>query len=219
MGDYRIAPPRGARVTLGELGVIPRILLATDGTLTHILEAYADELVQLVKLSQSLVTEPEDRLPFGLAAGERALRRVILLRGSTSGATFIHADSVVMLDRLPEGVADALLTTERPIGKLLAERRTETFREISGAWEECHELIAAHFGLTSNDPLLARTYRIVSGGRPIAWITETFPEKFQVAVRVGTGQPRDRGPGPILAPGFEHRVGVAGDACMTGRHA
>ena len=210
MEDYRIAPPRGARVTLGELGVVPRILLATDGTLTHILEAYADELVRLVKLSQSLVTEPAARKPFDLDDDERALRRVILLQGATSGVTFIHADSVVMLDRLPAGVADALLTTERPIGKLLAERRTETFREIAGAWEECHEPIAAHFGLTAQDPLLARTYRIVAGGRPLAWITETFPEKFQVAVRVGAPQPRASRPGPVLAPGFEHRVGVTG---------
>lgn len=75
MEDYRLAPPRGARVTLGELGVVPRILLATDGTLTHILEAYADELVRLVKLLQSLVTEPAAREPFDLDDGERALRR------------------------------------------------------------------------------------------------------------------------------------------------
>lgn len=182
MDGYRVAPPAGSRPALGELGVVPRILLATDGTLTHILEAYADEPVYLVKLSHTFVTEPAARRPFDLADDERALRRVILLRGSKSEATFIHADSVVMMDRLPAGMADELIETDRPIGKLLAEHRAETFREILDVWEERNERIASHFDIQPLDLLLARSYRILSGGRPLAWINETFPEKFQVAI-------------------------------------
>ncbi len=180
MDEFRIAAPSGAKLTLSQLGIVPRILLATDGTLTHILEAYADESVYLVKLSHSFLTEPEARAPFDLVDGERALRRVIVLRGTESECTFIHAVSVVMLDRLPDGMADDLLNTERPIGKLIAEHRTETYREIIGMWEECNGPIAAHFGMHPFDLLLSRTYRIMGGGRSLAWITESFPEMFQV---------------------------------------
>lgn len=195
-------PPREGRPTLGALGIVPRILLATDGTLTHILEAYADEAVYLVKLQHSFLTDPAARRPFGLADDERALRRVILLRGSRSGATFIHADSVVMMDRLPPGMAEALTETDRPIGKLLADCRAETFREIADVWEVHDAEIASHFDIQPHDPLLARTYRILSGGRPLAWITETFPEKFQVALhlegsRSPDGQP-EAGPSPLV---------------------
>ena len=192
---------------MDELGVVPRILLATDGTLTHILEAYAGEAVHLVKLSHRLVTDVEVRRSCGLDDGERALRRVILLRGSESHATFIHADSVVMLDRLPRGMDEELLTTERPIGKLLAEHRAETFRELLTAWEERNERIAAHFDIGLLDPLLARTYRIFAGGRPIAWITETFPEKFQVALGQKVPPTGTRTAGPILLDGLEPVAG------------
>lgn len=125
---------------------------------------------------------------------------MILLQGATSGVTFIHADSVVMLDRLPAGVADALLTTERPIGKLLAERRTETFREIVGAWAECHEPIAAHFGLTAHDPLLARTYRIVARGRPWPGSPRRSPRSSRWPCGSGPRSPGTRGPGPSSPP-------------------
>lgn len=192
MDEYRMTPPTGAELTLSVLGVVPRILLATDGTLTHIIEAYAEEPIRLVKLSHSLVVEPTARQRFGLSIDERALRRVILLRGSESGATFIHAESVVMLDRLPGPVADALLNTERPIGKLLAENRTETFREIIAVWQERNVSIAKHFHIKPADLLLARTYRILSGGKPLAWITETFPEKFQAALHREARHRRDR---------------------------
>lgn len=213
MDAYRMgAAPGGSPLTLGELGIVPRILLATDGTLTHILEAYADEPVYLVKLSHSLVTDPAARRPFDLAEGERALRRVILLRGARTHATFIHADSVVMLDRLPPGMADALLYTERPIGKLLAEHRAETFREIIAMWEESNEGVAAHFDVRPLDPLLARAYRIMGGGRPLAWITESFPEKFQLALRRETSHRRDRRATDTVGSSLAPVNGGAGDA-------
>lgn len=161
---------------LDTLGSVPRILLATDGTLTHILEAYATEPVYLVKLAHALVTEPSVRAGFGLDEHERALRRVILLRGTKSDATFIYADSVVMLDRLPPTVAQGLLETDVPIGKLLFSCRAETFREIVATGGERDAEVAAHFGTNADEPLVFRTYQIVSEGRPVARITEKFPK-------------------------------------------
>ena len=161
-------------LVLDNLGLVPRILLATDGTLTHILEAYAAERVYLVKLFHAPVTDHLERETLGLDDGERALRRIILLRGTASHATFVYADSVVMLDRLPATVADGLLETDTPIGKLLFSCRAETFREIIAMGEERDPIIAAHFA--SSDPLVFRTYQIVFEGRPVTRITEKFPK-------------------------------------------
>lgn len=157
------------------LGAVPRILLATDGTLTHILEAYAAEPVHLVKLSSTPVTDGSVRASLGLDEGERAVRRVILLRGTKSDITFVHAESVVMLDRLPALVARGLQETDTPIGKLLFSCRAETLRELIGVGEERNAEVAQHLGLDHSEPLAARTYRILSGGRPVARITERFP--------------------------------------------
>lgn len=154
---------------------MPRILLATDGTLTHILEAYANERIGLVKLSHSLVTDPSVRSGLGLDGDEVALRRIILLRGAESGAAYVYADSVVMLDRLPSSVAEGLLDTDIPIGKLLCACRAETYREILSAGEEHDEGVAAHFGLDGSETLVSRTYQIVHEERPIVRITEKFP--------------------------------------------
>lgn len=160
---------------LDSLGVVPRILLATDGTLTHILEAYAAETVYLVKLSHDPVTDPSARAELGLGADEQALRRVILLIGSVSDTVFVHADSVVMLDRLPPTVADGLLETETPVGKLLFSCRAETFREMLAVGETRDAAVAAHFGLDPAEALLFRTYQILLEDRPIIRITESFP--------------------------------------------
>jgi len=161
---------------LDTLRTVPRILLTADGTLTHILEAYAAEPVYLVKLHHALVADPSVRLAAGLDERERALRRVILLRGTKSDTTFIYADSVVMLDRLPAVVTEGLLETDTPIGKLLFSCRAETFREIIGMGEEQDPDIAAHFGIPGREPLLSRTYQIVFEDRPVARITEKFPK-------------------------------------------
>lgn len=161
---------------LTDVGLVPRILLATDGTVTHILEAYAVEPVYLVKLTHDFVTDPAVRASFGLVGNERALRRVILLRGTRSHATFVFADSVVMLDRLPPGVADGLLDTDEPIGRLLFGCRAETFREILALGEEHDPDVAAHFGIGDDGPLVYRTYHIVLDRLPIVRITEKFPK-------------------------------------------
>ena len=163
-------------LVLDNLGVVPRILLATDGTLTHILEAYAAEPVYLVKLFQAPVSDHLEREMLGLDDGERALRRIILLRGAKSDVTFVYADSVVMLDRLPAVVADGLLETDTPIGKLLFSCRAETFREIIAMGEERDPVVAAHFGIDGSGPLVFRTYQIVFEGRPVNRITEKFPK-------------------------------------------
>jgi len=162
-------------VDTDELGMVLRILMSTDGTVTHIVEAYAGEPVYLVKLFHSFVTDPTDRAKVGLEADERGLRRKILLRGEESHATFVYADSVVMLDRLPPGVADGLLDSELPIGKLLYGCRAETFREIIAMWEERDDQIAALFDVDPGEVLVSRTYEIVMHGRPFARITEKFP--------------------------------------------
>ncbi len=155
--------------------MVSRILLATDGTLTHILEAYAAEPVHLVKLSQAFVTESAARDRLGLVGDERALRRVILLRGTKTDATFVYADSVVMLDRLPASVAPGLLDSDTPIGKLLFSCRAETRREITATGAGHDRSVARHLGLDGDEALVWRTYQILFDGRPVARILEKFP--------------------------------------------
>lgn len=152
-----------------------RILVGTDGTVTHLLEAYTGEPIEVVKLHQG-------NGPCGAAAAwldldpdGPVLRRNVVLRGRNSQQRLLYAEALVVPERLAAPVLDGLLGTDKPIGTLLAENRTETFREILTVdYEEAGEC-APHLGLDPTTPLIFRPYRIVADGRPIMLITEKFP--------------------------------------------
>lgn len=159
-----------------------RILLGTDGTVTHILEAYADEPIEAVKLAQGLdLPTPEDT---ALEVPEDAtlLRRKVVLRGRQSGRNLLYAEAVVVASRVPIDMLDALLKTDQPIGRLLSERCMETFRQVLVIDREPAGSCAPHFGIEPAAELIFRTYRILARGKPMMLITEKFPANFFRAV-------------------------------------
>ncbi|HEX2048482.1 MAG TPA: chorismate pyruvate-lyase family protein [Acidimicrobiales bacterium] len=155
-----------------------RMLVGTDGTVTHLLEAYAGEPMEVVKLLQELETLDDVDPELDLAAGEKVLRRRVVLRGRHSGNSLLHAEALVALSRVEPGFVDTLVTTEKPLGIVLAERRAETFREILTVGLEPAGPVGGHFGLDPTAAVVARTYRIVADGRPLIVVTEKFPEAF-----------------------------------------
>ena len=160
----------GARLTRFQ-----RILVGTDGTVSHLLEAYAGEPVEVLKLVQAFDTCDEGDADLHLSADGKVLRREVLIRGAASGRTLLHAQAVVVLDRVDPGLVDDLLATDTPLGLLLAQRRTETFREVLHVGRQPAGTVATHFGIDAADEVVARTYRIVSGGQPVALVKERFP--------------------------------------------
>jgi len=152
-----------------------RMLLGTDGTVTHILEAYAGEEIEVVKLLQEYDTVNDADLALGLAPDDKVLRRHVILRGRNSGRHLLYAEAVVVVGRVDAAVLDGLLHTEKPIGVLLAERRTETFREILRVAREPAGEVGAHFGLDAGAGVISRTYAIVKDRVPLMLITEKFP--------------------------------------------
>ncbi len=154
-----------------------RILLGTDGTVTHILEAYAEEPIDVAKVSQAFdaANDGDAHLDLPAAGDDKVLRRVVVLRGRRSGQTLLYAEVVVVLDRVEPALLDGLTGTDKPVGILLRENRTETFREILVVDREPAGGCGDHFGIGPDAELAFRTYRIVSRGRPIMLITEKFP--------------------------------------------
>lgn len=157
------------------LTAFQRMLVGTDGTVTHILEAYAGEPVEVVKLHQALDVSGDRDAALELPAPEKVLRRQVLLRGRHSGRILLHAEATVAVDRVEPTFLDGLVGTDKPIGLLLAEKRTETFREILVVDREMAGPSAVHFGVSPGADVIFRTYRIVTGGRPAILITEKFP--------------------------------------------
>jgi len=152
-----------------------RMLLGTDGTVTHILEAYADEPIDVVKLLQGVDTSNDADAHLRLSGDDKVLRRRVLLRGRESGRPLLYAEAVVALGRVEPAFLDGLVGTDKPIGILLAENRTETFREILAVDREPAGALGAHFGIDATAELISRTYRIMARQQPMILITEKFP--------------------------------------------
>ena len=80
-----------------------------------------------------------------------------------------------MQSRLEARLYHDLVHTSEPIGRLLVQSRIETFRELVSWGIEPAGEVGECFGLEETDPLISRTYRMLSRGKPIMVITEKFP--------------------------------------------
>ncbi len=157
------------------LSLLQRILLATDGTVSCILEQYAGEEIEVVKLAQALGPAGCDDPQLGFTDVGSVLTRTVLLRGSRSGRHLLYAESALRTDVLGPELVDALLSSDVAIGVLFRQHRLETFREIVASGQEPAGRCAVHFGLPSCASLVFRRYRIFVSGTPSAVITEKFP--------------------------------------------
>lgn len=163
---------------LSDLEPLARILATTDGTVTDILEAWANDAVAVGHLSQreeSLVRP----LPL-LDAGARSpvLRREVLLVGARSRRPLLYAESLIFAARLPAGIREGLRHGRTPIGKLLRGYRLETYREFLHLGRTSAGPLALPFHISPDDLMIERTYRVFAGGRPVMLIHEQFPQRM-----------------------------------------
>ncbi|NER80073.1 MAG: DUF98 domain-containing protein [Leptolyngbya sp. SIO1D8] len=167
-----------SHVDPSNLSAFQRILLTTDGTLTHILEAYLFEQIQVVKLSEKLAPLMSDLPVMGLSKGTEVIARRVLLRGKISRRNYIYAESIIVPERLEQSFRDELIKTKTPIGKVWFEHRTETFKEIISSGREPAKVLANYFDIAPEENLLFRAYSVFSSRQPIMLITEKFPETY-----------------------------------------
>lgn len=145
-----------------QLSPVERLLLATDGTVTHMLEALTRGRVDVDII--------------GRQVRDGALDRRVVLRRGHDAQPLVWAESQVVLDRLREDVADELAHGEKGIGDLLRNEHSETHREIVTMDVDTPD--SPTFPAFIEHPLdlyLRRVYTIESHGQKIITITEWFP--------------------------------------------
>lgn len=160
-----------------------RILIASNGTLTRILGIVADDEVVVQIVEQHVHGAAPQISGLEQLPGGRILQRRILLNGRSSGRSFVAAESLVAVDLLPHAITTALLETERPIGEIMASSALETFKEAADVWiGRPPDWLALAGYQTSKPAIVARRYRVISGGQPAIIITEYFlRDDFQKA--------------------------------------
>lgn len=146
--------------TIDGLGVLARILMTSDGTVTIMLEQIVGEPIATEGIAHSVAPVDPDTAAALSYPVTGLVRRTTRLVGSATGRLYVRATSVFAPDALPARVCTALHRTDEPIGRLLRRERVESFREI--------------LDIDVDTPEPRRRYVIRIGGRPAVHIEETF---------------------------------------------
>jgi chorismate-pyruvate lyase len=167
--QWSIARRGGGEVALATVPPFLRALLVTDGTVTKILEAYFWEPVEVVTLSQELVTAERAIDWIGVGEGDRVLDREARLQGARSGRVYATASSLIRTELIPETFRQRLIDREIGIGVLIRDSGLESYREVLEIGAEPSQ------GRDASGDDVFRTYRIIIAGAPVILITERFP--------------------------------------------
>ncbi|KZX16109.1 chorismate pyruvate-lyase [Methanobrevibacter cuticularis] len=155
-----------------ELSNTQKILLATDGSVTTILDVLNGKiaiktLAQEFKKADSKIAEF-----LNIEEGEDINYRVVLMHKDDK--PLIHAISFIPLKRLDENFKKDLISADIPIGRILRKYNIESRREIRNvAIEPNNDELKELFNSDAN--LLTRDYKIIRKNEVLIWIKETFP--------------------------------------------
>ncbi|HEV7950841.1 MAG TPA: chorismate pyruvate-lyase family protein [Glaciihabitans sp.] len=192
---------RGATDEFPGLGRVEQLVLRGDGLTTTSLEILTGDTITVRVNGHWSITVPGRTDPAFTSAmftddapdvseylataharleaqpGEVLLVRDVLLVGS-SGRVHGSAEVIARHTALPAKVADALASTDQPIGRLLRDHAVGVTRELRTWGFMPAGPQARHLSpeLTSLSRVLGRTYvmRLTSTGTPLAVLTERF---------------------------------------------
>lgn len=157
---------------MAERSALRAALESTSGTVTDFLEQLVGETIDARAHHHDLIGAPPSN-NLRVAEGEPLLQRAATLRGRISGSSYVYAESVIVLRRLPTRFRLRLESTIDPIGRILSEMGIVVTRENL---VESHgfDFSPCSGAMQVGDYLLARTYRLDSGQTPLMVITEWF---------------------------------------------
>ena len=144
----------------------------TNGTVTDFLQRLVGEKIDAHTHNHDIV---EANIANGLLVeeGEPLLHRSATLRGRTSGCSYVYAESVIVVGRLPNRFCTQLETSTDPIGRILDEMGIAVTRQGVGKSDVVRR---PNRDVKVGGYLFARTYRLDSEQTPLMIITEWFLE-------------------------------------------
>jgi chorismate-pyruvate lyase len=185
--DVERAGSEPAPWSLRESDPMDRVMLASDGTVTRLLESCTAEPIDTVLVGHRPVRHVAaladelgdsswqfDTTALALPPDAELTARRVVLQGRRSHVPYVLADSLLVVDRLPAGIPDRLRRPGASLGRLLSERAVESRRTILGVGRSEAAAAARHLVCARHDELAWRSYGIVVGGLIAALILERF---------------------------------------------
>jgi chorismate-pyruvate lyase len=172
----QFARPAGlSSVNLRALTPFQRALLVIDGTVTKFIEASVMEPVTVRIIGQDWRRLSAGHNWLEADEGMTVIAREVVLEGQHSGALYAHALSLIVPDRLPQAAQEQLTDNPGGLGRILLESRLESRREVLWYGREMSQNLPEAIRSRMPGGCLTRTYRIITGGRPVMLIHERFP--------------------------------------------
>lgn len=156
---------------LGSLSSAQKILLATDGSVTTILDVLKGHVNIRTLVQEFKEADKEAASLLDINEGDTINYRVVVIEGKEP---LIYAISMIPVDRLNNEFKEDIIRADIPIGRILRKHNIESRREIkSVSVEDSTPEMAEIF--KSNTSMLTRTYNIIHKDQILIWLMETFP--------------------------------------------
>ena len=175
-------PAHWIDINFRTLSPFQRALLVIDGTVTKFLEAYTMEPIDVVQLEHSYRKFEEAHIWLNSPKETTSIARQVTLEGKYSRKLHAYAVSLLVVDRLPEGVKEDLKTHPGGIGRVLLKHQLETRREVLWYGREQIETIPDSIMEKTGGKFISRTYRILHNEDPFMMINEKFPLEIEQGI-------------------------------------
>jgi len=156
---------------LGSLSSAQKILLATDGSVTTILDVLKGHVNIRTLVQEFREADEEAASLLNIQVGDTINYRVVVIEGEEP---LIYAVSMIPMERLDNDFKEDLIRADIPIGRILRKHDIESRREIKTVSVEETEPEMADIFKTQG-PMLRRTYNIIHNDQVLIWLMETFP--------------------------------------------
>ena len=156
---------------LGSLSSAQKILLATDGSVTTILDVLKGHVNIRTLVQEFKKADEQAASLLDIEVGDTINYRVVVIEGEEP---LIYAISMIPVERLDNDFKEDLIRADIPIGRILRKHNIESRREIkSVSVEESTPQMREIF--SNSAPMLTRTYNIIHKDEVLIWLMETFP--------------------------------------------
>ncbi|MDG6251663.1 chorismate pyruvate-lyase family protein, partial [Methanocalculus sp.] len=163
-------------VNTGDLSPFQKVLLGTDGSVTHLLSLATESNVGVkTRLQEVLPADHEVADLLDICPNDPVNHRIVDLGIGEEGRPLIYAISYTPINRLAPEMRTDMMKADIPIGIILKKHKIESRREILTIDSyPADEHLAGIFGILPGEPLFARRYRIIHKDEPLMVITEIF---------------------------------------------
>lgn len=158
---------------IGNLSSAQKILLATDGSVTTILDVLKGHINVKTLVQEFKKADEVQAQGLGINKGDTINYRTVVMSHKPE-EPLIHAVSLTPVDKLTNSFKEDLLKADIPIGRILRKYNIESRREVINiGFEEPDEELKEIFN--TNSTMLTRVYNIIYKDEILIQIKETFP--------------------------------------------